>query len=199
LLVHESVHRRFVQELVASVAKLRVGNGITPEVDVGPLVSAAQKERVLGYLQVAAQEGGRTLCGGSELTAGDLAHGHFVAPTVLADVQPSHRAYQEEIFGPVLCVTPFASLSEALHLANDSDLGLSAAVFTSDLDAALDFIDQIEAGVVHVNRPSSGADPHVPFGGMKGSSSFSREQGTAALEFYSQTQTVYVARAYPRR
>jgi aldehyde dehydrogenase (NAD+) len=131
------------------------------------------------------------LVAGGERPEG-LADGHFVTPTLFADVDPDSRLGQEELFGPVLGVIPVDDVDEAIAVANKVRYGLSASLFTRDLGCALQFVQRIHAGIVHVNSETAGAEPHVPFGGYKGSSSYSREQGKAAREFYTQVKTVYL-------
>jgi acyl-CoA reductase-like NAD-dependent aldehyde dehydrogenase len=123
--------------------------------------------------------------------------GFFVTPTVFSDVDPNSRLATEEIFGPVVSVVPAANLSDAISLVNTSRFGLSTAVFTRDIGKAMRYVDEIECGIVHVNSETAGAEPHVPFGGMKESSSNSREQGKSAREFYTQVKTVYFDRPSP--
>jgi aldehyde dehydrogenase (NAD+) len=159
---------------------------------MGPLVSAEARKSVLGYIDAGKAEGARLLTGGAPPSGEQYANGHFVAPTVFSQVTPTMRIAQEEIFGPVVGVIEAPNLEEAIQIANGVGYGLSAALVTRDLRTAFEFIRNIEAGVVHVNSETAGAEPHVPFGGMKGSSSYSREQGRAAMEFFTQTKTVYL-------
>jgi alpha-ketoglutaric semialdehyde dehydrogenase len=173
------------------VRGLRVGDPLDPASDLGPLVSAAQLERVAGYFELARAEGHRLAVGGD---LPELDGGHFAGPTVYLDVDPRSRIGQEEIFGPVVGTIRVRSLDEAIAVANDVRFGLSASLFTRDLGAALAFADEIEAGVVHVNSETPGAEPQAPFGGTKDSSSHSREQGDAARHFYTDTKTVYIDR-----
>jgi aldehyde dehydrogenase (NAD+) len=172
-----------------AIAAVVVGDPMDEATDVGPLASRAQFASVCDRIDQA-----RSL--GVELRAGgrwtDPDRGYFVDPTVLIDAHGTTPLSREEIFGPVLCVTPVANENEALRLANATDFGLSASVFTRSLDHALAFAAGLEAGVVHVNGQTGGAEPHVPFGGMKESSSYSREQGKAAAEFFTQLKTVYL-------
>jgi alpha-ketoglutaric semialdehyde dehydrogenase len=181
---------RFVPRLLERVRALRVGDPLRADVDVGPLASAEQLESVLGYLDVARQEGHELAVGGRRLE--EEGEGYFVEPTVYLDVDPASRIGREEIFGPVLGVLRAASLGEALEIANSVEFGLSASIFTRDIREAFQFIDAVEAGVVHVNSETAGAEPQVPFGGVKASSSHSREQGKAAAEFYTRLKTVYL-------
>jgi aldehyde dehydrogenase (NAD+) len=181
---------RFIASLLDRVRALRVGDPLDPSVDIGPLSSPQQFETVTGYLDVARDEGHRLGAGGGPLETGS--GGYFVEPTVYLDVDPASRIGREEIFGPVLGVMRAASLGEALEIANSVEFGLSASIFTRDLRRAFEFVDAVEAGVVHVNSETAGAEPQVPFGGYKASSSHSREQGKAAADFYTQVKTVYL-------
>jgi aldehyde dehydrogenase (NAD+) len=188
-LVVDAVAEEFTERLVARVEALRVGDPLEPETDVGPVVSAAQRDRVASYLDIARGEGHRLATGG---TLPSIDGGHFVSPTLYLDVDPGSRIGQEEIFGPVLATMHVASFDEAITIANRVRYGLSASIFTRDLQAAMTFARRIEAGIVHVNSETPGAEPHAPFGGMKDSSSHSREQGDAARHFYTDTKTVYI-------
>jgi acyl-CoA reductase-like NAD-dependent aldehyde dehydrogenase len=183
----------FTDALAERCRKLAVGNPLDSQTYMGPLASLEQQRTVLDYIQIGKEEGARLVTGGETLGT----EGFFVAPTVFSDVDPNSRLATEEIFGPVVSIVPAANLSEAIALANTSRFGLSSAVFTRDIGKAMRFIDEIECGIVHVNSETAGAEPHVPFGGMKESSSNSREQGKAAREFYTQIKTVYFDRPSP--
>jgi len=184
------VAESFTDLLVSRVRELKVGDPLDEETNIGPLVSSGQLERVLGYLEVAKEEGHALLLGGERL--GGEGDGYFVAPTVYADMDPNSRLGQEEVFGPVVGTIRASSLDQAIEIANSVDFGLSASIFTRDLGRAFEFIREIRAGMVHVNSETAGAEPQAPFGGMKGSSSHSREQGKAAIDFYTDTKTVYL-------
>jgi alpha-ketoglutaric semialdehyde dehydrogenase len=190
------VDRRIAQEFTAKLTDrinaLKVGDPLLPETQVGPVVSEDAAERIAGEIDQAKRSGVALLAGGDRLGDDGRAKGHFLAPTLFGDVEPSSRLGQEELFGPVLGVIPVDGLDEAIAVANSVRYGLSASIFTRDLGKALAFVRGIQAGVVHVNSETAGAEPQVPFGGMKGSSSYSREQGKAAREFFTQTKTVYV-------
>jgi aldehyde dehydrogenase (NAD+) len=187
-IVHPAVAAEFTERVLGAIRALQVGNGAHDGVHIGPLVSAAQRDRVLSYLDVARDEGHELLAGGVA-PDGD---GWFVQPTVYAGVAPESRIGQEEIFGPVLGLMEADDLEQALVIANSVGFGLSASLFTRDLGAALAFAREAEVGVVHVNSETAGAEPQAPFGGMKGSSSHSREQGKAAVHFFTETKTVYI-------
>jgi len=192
VIVQEPVLSAFQDRLVAIADGWKLGDPLASDTRVGPLVSADQLATVTDYLKIGRDEGGRVLAGGGR--ASDLGEGYFFKPTVLTDVAPDSRVVREEIFGPVAALLPAASYDEAVRLANDTNYGLSASVFTNDLSRVLRFADEIHAGVVKVNQESAGIEFHVPFGGMHESSSGSREQGKAAREFFTQWKTVYVDR-----
>jgi len=192
VLVPRRRHDEFVDKLALAAKALVVGNGLDAGVTMGPLVDEAALRRVLGCVDQAKGEGATVACGGARLTEGDLAHGFFVAPTVLTGVTPAMTIWREEVFGPVVGVTPYDDFDQALALANDTVYGLAASLVTNDLARALRYVRGIEAGLVHVNSATVGAACHVPFGGYKESSSGSREQGREALEFFTQLKTVYM-------
>lgn len=179
----------FTELLVERAAGWTVGDPLAADTRVGPLASEAQLSTVERYLELARADGGVFLAGGS---AADLGPGYFVRPTVISELGPESAVVREEIFGPVAALLPAASFEEALVLANDTPYGLTAAVFTRDLEHALGFARDARAGVVKVNQESAGLEFHVPFGGMKDSASGSREQGKAAREFFTEWKTVYV-------
>jgi acyl-CoA reductase-like NAD-dependent aldehyde dehydrogenase len=187
-ILHPSIADEFTERMLSATRALTVGDGAREGVQIGPLVSQAQQQRVLGYLDLAAQEGHELLTGGGAGEDG----GWFVQPTVYDGVDPGSRIGQEEIFGPVLGLMRADGLEQALEIANSVEFGLSASLFTTDLRAALEFAREAEVGVVHVNSETAGAEPQAPFGGMKRSSSHSREQGKAAVHFFTETKTVYI-------
>jgi acyl-CoA reductase-like NAD-dependent aldehyde dehydrogenase len=192
VIVHRDVVNAFRDRLAARAAGLKVGDGMKPDTYMGPLVSEDAEKTVLEYIDVGKAEGARLIAGGTKLRGGDYDGGYFVAPTVFDRVRPDMRIAQEEIFGPVVGVIEARDFDEAVALANDSRFGLSASVVTRDLGLAMRFIREIQAGIVHVNSQTAGAEPQVPFGGFKGSSSGTREQGKAAREFFTQIKTVYL-------
>ncbi len=180
------------EELGERVAELArtwpVGDPLDAATKVGPLSSQAQLDTVLGYLELAKREDARFVAGGGRLDNG----GYFVEPTVLADLSPASRVVREEIFGPVAALLPAGAYEEAVALANDTPFGLTAALFTRDLGKALRFARDVRAGVVKVNQESAGLEFQAPFGGMRQSSSGSREQGKVARDFFTQWKTVYL-------
>ena len=182
----------FTTRLVASVRELKVGDGLHHATVVGPVISEAQQSKVLDYMHLGLSEGAEVLVGGDALENEDYEEGYYVAPTVFGSVQPGMRIMQEEIFGPVVGVIGADDIDHAIEIANGVPFGLSASLATRDLGAALRYTNAIAAGVVHVNRDTTNNDFHAPFGGMKASSSHSRELGKAAREFFTEIKTVYL-------
>ncbi|MGI9254558.1 MAG: aldehyde dehydrogenase family protein, partial [Thermomicrobiales bacterium] len=191
-IVDRRIADEFTEKLAGRVANLRVGDPLDPDSQMGPLIDDRAADRVAGEVARAKSEGVHLLFGGERLSGEERERGAFISPAVFANVDPSSRLGQEELFGPVVGVIPVDGLDEAIDVANRVRFGLSASIFTRDLATALTFAQRIEAGIVHVNAETAGAEPHVPFGGYKGSSSYSREQGKAAREFFTQTKTVYI-------
>jgi aldehyde dehydrogenase (NAD+) len=191
-IVEESIYDRFVEALVERTKKLKVGNGMLPGIDIGPAVDAGQLETDLKYIEIGRQEAGEPLVGGYRLTGGDYDKGYFVAPTIFGNVTESMRIAQEEIFGPVLAVMRARDFDDALRIANNIPFGLSASIQTTNLSRAFDYVYGMEAGLLTVNLPSAGVEYQLPFGGTKDSSFGPKEQGPAALDFYSDYKTIYL-------
>jgi aldehyde dehydrogenase (NAD+) len=195
VIVVDGIADEFVQRLAARVRGLEVGPGTEPKPYLGPVISGDALAKALAAIERAQRDGARLLCGGTAIAYGAFAHGHYLAPALLDGVKTEMAIAQEEVFGPVLAVLRVPDFDAALRVANDVAYGLSASIFTRSLDKALRFTREIEAGLVRVNGETAGVEPQAPFGGMKGSSSFSREQGQAAKEFYTQIKTISVDRA----
>ncbi|MFD2372124.1 aldehyde dehydrogenase family protein [Brevibacillus sp. GCM10020057] len=192
VIVMDEVHDRFVRALVEKTGKLSVGDGCCQGVEIGPLANASQLKNVLEYIEIGKAEGAELVYGGEQLTNGDYAHGYFVRPAIFTNVKPTMRIAQEEIFGPVISVIRVSSFQEAIEIANNVEYGLSAAICTTDPARIQHFVNNVQAGVVKVNRPTTGNAPQVPFGGVKMSSTATyRESGRGALEFYTQIKSVY--------
>ena len=190
--VHESVYDEFLEGIVEYAEAIEVGPGLEGA-EMGPQVSADELETTLDYIEVGEREGARLATGGARVEEGACADGHFVEPTVFADVDPDMRIAQEEIFGPVLSVIRVEDFEEAVEVANGVRYGLSASVVTGDLGEANRFVDEVEAGMAKVNEKTTGVELHTPFGGFKRSSSETwREQGDAGLDFYTISKTVYM-------
>jgi alpha-ketoglutaric semialdehyde dehydrogenase len=192
VVVHENVYEPFLEAFVARARDLRVGDGLRPDTQVGPLVSEGQRETVVKYVEIGRQEGARLMCGGHSLTTGSFAKGSFHEPTIFADVAPSMRIAQEEIFGPVVSVIPCHSFEEAIAIGNGVDYGLSASIYTQDINRAFAAMRDMYTGIFYVNAPTIGAEVHLPFGGTKATGNGHREAGTAALDVFSEWKSVYV-------
>ena len=191
-IVEESIYDRFVAAVVERTKRLTVGDGMQPGIEIGPCVDQAQMETVLRYIEIGRKESGEPKCGGRRLTEGALAKGFFVEPTVFADVEESHTIAQEEIFGPVLAILRARDFEDAMRMANAIPFGLSSSIQTTNLSRAFQYIYRAEAGLLTVNLPSAGVEYQLPFGGTKESSFGPKEQGPAALEFYSDYKTIYL-------
>lgn len=193
-IVIESVLEPFLERLIARTGKLTVGNGLEKGVEMGPLASRKQMETVMNYLKIGQEEGARLVMGGQPVATGGLTKGYFISPAIFTGVTSRMRIAQEEIFGPVLAVMVARDFAEALALANDTSYGLSAAICTRSLTTAHNFTRGVQAGMVKVNKPTTGVSLNAPFGGFKDSSSATyKEQGRAAMEFYTRLKTVDIA------
>ncbi len=191
LLVHEKVYDEFVNRLADRARKMKTGDPLDPETEMGSQISRAQLERILRYIEAGKKEGARLVCGGERDTEGQKAKGFFVRPTLFADVNPQMKIAQEEIFGPVLAALKFCDVDEAAEIANSTIYGLVAAVWTRDIGTAHRMAQQIKAGSVWINAYNC-FDSGSPFGGYK-QSGFGREMGPHALESYTQVKSVWVS------
>jgi aldehyde dehydrogenase (NAD+) len=190
VIIETSVFESFMDRLRQAVEQLPLGPVTDAASAVGPLITAEARDRV--QAAVRAMEG-RVVSGGRAPSDAPLSRGNFLTPAIVADVSPDSAMAQDELFGPVLAAFRARDLDEAIRLANHTRYGLSASLFTRDIGAALEYIRRIEVGLVRVNGDTTGVDPHAPFGGVKASSSGSREQGSAAREFYTEIRTVQVS------
>jgi aldehyde dehydrogenase (NAD+) len=192
--VLENIYDGFVEKLVAKTQALKIGPGRDEINFLPPVASREQQTSILEAIEKGKSEA-RLLCGGG-IPQGELyEHGYYLEPTLFGDVPPDSTLAQEEIFGPVLALLRAQDWEEAIRCANQVRYGLSASIFTRDLNSVLEYASRIEVGVVKVNSETAGIEPQVPFGGMKDSSSHSREQGRAAMEFFTSIKSVYVDRA----
>jgi acyl-CoA reductase-like NAD-dependent aldehyde dehydrogenase len=191
-IVEDAIYDKFVDALVERTKKLKVGNGLEAGIDIGPAVDEAQLNTDLKYIEIGRKEAGEPRIGGHRLTGGVYDKGYFIEPTIFADVTEDMTIAKEEIFGPVLAVMRAKDFEDALRIANNIPLGLSASVQTTNLSRVFDFVYRAEAGLLTVNLPSAGVEYQLPFGGTKESSFGSKEQGPAALEFYSDYKTIYL-------
>ena len=159
---------------------------------MGPSVDEGQMNTVLEFHEIARNEGAKLVVGGGRLTDGDLAHGFFTAPTIYDHVRPESRLAQEEIFGPVLAVIRVKDWKEAIAAANNCAYGLTSSIFTRDVTRCMEYVDEIETGMLHVNSPTVGGEAQLPFGGLKATGVGQREMGQTAIDFFSEWKTVYI-------
>jgi len=190
LIVTDGIHDRFVAGLAAKAAALRVGDALDPSSQMGPIVNETQMNNTLSYIEIAKGEGGNIVTGGERLSLDKP--GWYVRPAVISQTTQAMRVNAEEIFGPVASIIRVKDYDEALGVANSGEFGLSAGIVTSSLKHARHFQRAVRAGMVMINLPTAGVDYHVPFGGSRKSSYGAREQGFAAVEFYTQTKTTYL-------
>ncbi|WP_410509463.1 aldehyde dehydrogenase family protein [Methanosarcina hadiensis] len=190
LILHEKIKDEFIARLLAKTKSLRVGNGLLPETDVGPVINKSQLERIEKYVRIGKEEGATLLLGGNRTDPG--LPGYFFEPTIFTDVRPEMRIAQEEIFGPVLSIIAVSDLDEAIEVANNTKYGLSSAIYTDNVRTAFRAIDKLEAGITYVNAPTIGAEVHLPFGGIKGTGNGFREAGTEAIKEFTEVKAVYI-------
>lgn len=184
----------FVSKLTDQIRALPVAPADDPKSAVGPLITASSRDNVQRYSEQGAQSG-EVVLGGKAPESEDLQRGYFWEPTVVVGVAPDAPVAQEEVFGPLLVVHHAQDIDDALRIANSTQFGLSVSLFTRDINAALEYIQDVDCGMVRVNGDTTGVDPHAPFGGMRNSSSHSREQGPAAVEFFTEIKTVQINQA----
>ena len=190
VLVAEERYEEVLERLTARARDIRVGSGLDEHAQMGPLVAERRLEAVLSVLERARGANAHIVSGGERLTGGDLDNGWFLGPTVVGGVDDTAEIWTDELFAPVAAVAPVSSLDRAIEVVNDTQYGLSASVFTRDLEAAHYFVEAVDAGNVAVNLPTAGWDVQHPFGGFKDSGSAFKEQGTAAFDFYCRTKTI---------
>ena len=191
-IVEAPIYDKFVAALVERTKKLKVGNGMEAGIDIGPAVDEAQLETDLKYIAIGRKENGEPLCGGNRLTGGAYDKGYFVEPTIFADVKEGDTLATEEVFGPVLVVMKATDAADALRMANATEFGLSASIQTTNISRVFEFVYGCDAGLLTVNLPSAGVEYQLPFGGTKDSSFGPKEQGPAAMDFYSDYKTIYL-------
>src|SRR5690349_22818041 len=190
--VVNDVADEFVERIVKRAKSMRLGPGNDPNTEMGPTVDESQFNTVLKYIDVGREDGATLVCGGTRATGNGLDRGYFVHPTVFDQVTPDMRIAREEIFGPVLSVLRVRDFEHAMAVANDCEYGLSSSIFTNDAARIFRFVDEIETGMTHINSPTTGGEAHIPFGGTKGTGIGDREQGSTALDFYTELKVVYV-------
>jgi aldehyde dehydrogenase (NAD+) len=187
-----SVYDALQSRLVEQTEKLRLGDGLEEDTDVGPVVNPAALEKIHSYTKIGVDEGAKLLTGGEIATENGLDRGSFYRPTIFADVEPDMRIAQEEIFGPTTALIRATDVDEAIRIANGIEFGLSSSIFTRDVNKAFRAMRDLNAGITYINAGTTGAEVHLPFGGTKGTGNGHREAGQAALDFYTEWKSIYV-------
>jgi len=190
--VHKSVYKEFVERFVARARSLKVGNGLDIDTDMGPCINEQQLKTVMSYVEIGKNEGAKLLTGGNRLDGGSHAKGWFHEPTVFGDCLPKMRVAQEEIFGPVVSVIPIDGFEQAIDVANGVPYGLSASIYTRNVNRAFQATRDLYTGIVYVNAPTIGAETHLPFGGTKQTGNGHREAAIAAIDFFTEWKTIYI-------
>jgi aldehyde dehydrogenase (NAD+) len=190
--VHKSVYSQFVSRFVERVKKLKVGNGLDPQIEMGPCINEQQLNTVMSYVEIGKNEGAKLLTGGNRLDGGAHSKGWFHSPTVFGDCSPNMRVAQEEIFGPVVSVIPIDSFEQGIEVANNVPYGLSASIYTRNVNQAFAAMRDLYTGIVYVNAPTIGAETHMPFGGTKQTGNGHREAAVAAIDFFTEWKTLYI-------
>jgi alpha-ketoglutaric semialdehyde dehydrogenase len=190
--VHKKIYHEFVTRFVDRAKKLKVGDGLNSDVEMGPVINEQQLKTVMSYVEIGKNEGAKLLAGGNRLDKGSFAKGWFHEPTIFGDVKPQMRVAQEEIFGPVVSVIPIDSFAEAVDVANGVPYGLSASIYTRDVNKAFTAMRDMYTGIVYVNAPTIGAETHLPFGGTKQTGNGHREAAVAAIDFFTEWKTLYI-------
>jgi aldehyde dehydrogenase (NAD+) len=193
VIVHDKMHDHFIERLVQAASSLRLGDGLGKNIDVGPLINRRAMSKVLNYIRIGKDERAHLHCGGRQAESGALAEGYYVEPTVFSNVTPDMRIAQEEIFGPVVAVMKCGSYEEGVSIVNQSRFGLSAAIYTQNINYAARAEKDIETGLVYVNASTIGAEIQLPFGGFKHSGSGHPEAGghMGAIDFFSRIKVIY--------
>src|SRR3989344_4709617 len=188
VIVHKKVVDKFTKMLLARTKKLKLGNGLNPNVDVGPLVNKTALEKVHTYTEVGLDEEAKLICGGKRHGK----KGFFYEPTIFTNVLKEMRIAQEEIFGPVLSIIEVKNFDEAIDVVNDIEYGLSSSIYTQDVNRAFQAIKHIEAGITYINSSTIGAESHLPFGGVKHTGNGTREAGILGIDEFSETKTIFI-------
>ncbi|HEY7560083.1 MAG TPA: aldehyde dehydrogenase family protein [Candidatus Binatia bacterium] len=190
VIANPAIKDALMERLVDGAKKIKIGPGLDETVDMGPAVDEKQWRTDFDYINIGKQEGARLVLGGKRPE--QLGNGYFVEPTIFDNVKPSMRVFKEEIFGPVLAVTTATTLDEALAFANGVEYGLTTSIFTENIDTILKFVEEVEAGMVHVNEPTIGGEAQLPFGGTKATGVGEREMAEEGLNFFTELKTVFI-------
>ncbi len=192
IIVHKKRYEEFKEAFLEKTKSLKLGNGLDPSVQVGPVINKSQLASINNYVEIGQKEGAKLLCGGKIVESNGLNNGCFHEPTIFADVNPKMRIAQEEIFGPVTAIIPVNSFAEAIAVANGTDYGLSLSMYTQDVNQAFRAMDDLESGIVYINAPTIGAEIQLPFGGIKQTGNGHREAGITAIDQFSEWKSIFV-------
>ena len=192
IIILKKITKKFIDGLIDKVKKIKVGDGLEKNTDMGPLAGESQLNRVLEYIELGKKQGAKLIFGGRRLNGSKYNRGFFIEPTIFTNVKPNMRIAQEEIFGPVLSIIEADNFKDALSIANNVLYGLSSSIYTKDMSRAMEFIRQSEVGLTHANFPTSFKEPHLPFGGIKSSGFGLPEAGETGLEFFTEIKSVYI-------
>jgi aldehyde dehydrogenase (NAD+) len=192
VVVHKAVYKEFEERLAARAKALRVGDGLLPETEMGPVINETQLQKIASYVDIGKAEGAKLRAGGERLASAPHADGHFFAPTIFGECSKEMRVAREEIFGPVVSLIPVSSLEEAIEVGNSVEYGLSASIYTQDVNKAFQAMRDMYTGLFYVNAPTIGAETHLPFGGTKGTGNGHREASVQALEVFSEWKSIYI-------
>jgi len=190
--VEKKIFERFRRQIIRRAKTIRIGDGLRPQVEMGPVISEAQRGRVHGYVKSGIEEGAKLECGGRFAKGTGLNYGFFYLPTIFTGTHPKMKIIREEIFGPVTCLVPVKDLDDAIRQVNDTAYGLSSSLYSRDVNRAMRAIRDIEAGITYINGPTIGAEVHLPFGGVKNTGNGHREAGETALDIFSEWKSVFV-------
>jgi aldehyde dehydrogenase (NAD+) len=193
------VYKEFVERFVERAKSLKVGDGLNVSTEMGPCINEQQLQTVMSYVEVGKLEGAKLLTGGNRLDSAEYAKGWFHAPTVFGDCTPGMRIAQEEIFGPVVSVIPIDNLEHAIEVANGVRYGLSASIYTRNVNRAFQAARDLYTGIVYINAPTIGAETHLPFGGTKQTGNGHREAAIAAIDFFTEDRLHRLFRQTPAR
>ncbi len=192
LILHEKVYDKFMAMLVDRTNKLKLGDGLLADSQVGPCVNEGQRKTVQEYVEIGLKEGAKLVTGGKISAEGALAKGWFHQPTIFTEVTPEMRIAKEEIFGPVLSVIRTKDVTESIKILNNTMYGLSSSIYTTNVNKAFQAIRDIQSGITYINAPTIGAEAHLPFGGVKQTGNGHREGGWTVYDFYTEWKAVYV-------
>ncbi|HET7152937.1 MAG TPA: aldehyde dehydrogenase family protein, partial [Candidatus Kapabacteria bacterium] len=192
VILHEKIYDDFINKLISRATKLKIGDGLKPGTEVGPVINEKQIQRIENYVHIGKEEGAVCVLGGDRETKGECARGWFFKPTIFIDVRPEMRIAREEIFGPVLSIMRISSLEEAIKVLNGTEYGLSASIYSRNINESFAAIRDIESGIIYVNGPTIGAEAHMPFGGVKQTGNGHREGGWTVFDIFTEWKTIYI-------